>query len=263
MKIRYYPPRRPGPPPTQLTEADLSGAKFGCFLVSILAVFGLVGTCTVAVFSSGPAPSSPPIPDQAPAPGNPGSIDSTLLPYEDAFKQCDTSSGAYDGFSCVPGGEQVAVTRVIDGDTFEIHDGRQIRLLAVDTPERGECGYNEATAFTRGLLEGQRVQLFREPGVTTDQYGRELAYVDDGGLYQTVQDVGVDLAEAGHAELSPASDANAAYNARISTADATSTPGPCEQPPPTTDTYVPDYDYPNPGGGDDDESRFCRRKWYC
>lgn len=50
-----------------------------------------------------------------------------------------------------------AVQRVIDGDTFALyHVGippeERVRLLGVDTPEHGEPGFDEATAFTQSWL---------------------------------------------------------------------------------------------------------------
>ena len=38
------------------------------------------------------------------------------------------------------------VTEVIDGDTIEIDGSNKVRLLGVDTPERGECYYPESKA---------------------------------------------------------------------------------------------------------------------
>ena len=44
------------------------------------------------------------------------------------------------------------VTRIVDGDTIDVTldgcplDYVRVRLLAVDTPERGECYYAESTA---------------------------------------------------------------------------------------------------------------------
>ena len=70
----------------------------------------------------------------------------------------------------------VRVDRVIDGDTVEVSGGRRVRLIGINTPEQGEYLYDEATAFTRDLLEGKDVGL--EPGAeTVDQFGRELHYV--------------------------------------------------------------------------------------
>lgn len=49
------------------------------------------------------------------------------------------------------------VLRVIDGDTFvlmtfDVPPETRIRVLGVDTPERGDPGYAEAGAFTRAWL---------------------------------------------------------------------------------------------------------------
>jgi micrococcal nuclease len=82
----------------------------------------------------------------------------------------------------------VTVTGVIDGDTIEISpaiDGRQdVRLIGVDTPEtvdpRSEVQpYGpEASRFTKGELEGERVRLEFDQE-REDQFGRLLAYVYD------------------------------------------------------------------------------------
>ena len=32
--------------------------------------------------------------------------------------------------------QQLTVSRVVDGDTFELSDGRTVRLIGVDTPEK-------------------------------------------------------------------------------------------------------------------------------
>jgi len=43
--------------------------------------------------------------------------------------------------------EKYRVTNVVDGDTIDVSDGEdtfRIRLIGVDTPERGECYFNEA-----------------------------------------------------------------------------------------------------------------------
>ncbi len=41
------------------------------------------------------------------------------------------------------------VTHIVDGDTFYIASGGEIRLADVDTPESNEYGYFEATDFLR------------------------------------------------------------------------------------------------------------------
>ena len=41
------------------------------------------------------------------------------------------------------------VTRVVDGDTVEVSTGATIRLIGIDTPEVGQCGYGPAAQRPR------------------------------------------------------------------------------------------------------------------
>ena len=71
------------------------------------------------------------------------------------------------------------VTRVINGDTF-LGPTDQARLSGVDTLERGQLCYQEATDKLRELA-GKTVRV--ETGSReTDRYGRQLYYVctEDG-----------------------------------------------------------------------------------
>jgi endonuclease YncB( thermonuclease family) len=83
---------------------------------------------------------------------------------------------------CVNGevDETSTVTRVIDGDTFDISTGERIRLADVDTPESGEAGYSEAKSFMAGLIGGKTVYLDIDDVTRTDPYGRLVCvvYVD-------------------------------------------------------------------------------------
>lgn len=84
-------------------------------------------------------------------------------------------------------GPRNRVTRVIDGDTVELRNGRGVRLLGIDTPEEGECGYDAATRHLERLVLGHRVRLVRATE-DTDRYDRLLRYVLtrhlDAGLRQ-------------------------------------------------------------------------------
>ena len=73
------------------------------------------------------------------------------------------------------------VVKVVDGDTvdvvvdlgFRVTCYQRLRLLGVDTPERNEPGWAEATAFTKSLLPvGQKVYIRTEKA---DSFGRYLA----------------------------------------------------------------------------------------
>jgi micrococcal nuclease len=100
-----------------------------------------------------------------------------------------------------PGDAQPAtVNYVHDGDTLFLttgtDDNLKVRLLAVDTPEVGECYGSEATEFLRELLpEGSTVFTLADTE-PLDQYGRSLLMVwtPDGEL------VNLELVEKGYAE---------------------------------------------------------------
>ena len=51
------------------------------------------------------------------------------------------------------------VTRVVDGDTVKLSNGETVRLIGIDTPEKGQCGFNEATNLMRSLVQGQTVAV--------------------------------------------------------------------------------------------------------
>jgi len=72
------------------------------------------------------------------------------------------------------------LTRVIDGDTIEVSGIGRIRLVGVDTPERGDLGFDEATDFVRTETFGKKVKVDVDDRKPRDMYGRVLAvvYVD-------------------------------------------------------------------------------------
>jgi len=73
--------------------------------------------------------------------------------------------------------DRVLVSRVIDGDTIELADGRRLRYIGMDTPEMdGECYGIEAKEKNRQLVEGRFVRLEKDVS-ETDRYGRLLRYV--------------------------------------------------------------------------------------
>src|SRR3990172_7201954 len=78
--------------------------------------------------------------------------------------------------------EKVKVTRVIDGDTIELGDGRRVRYIGIDTPETVdprkpvECFGKEAAAKNRELVDGKMVEMEKDAS-ETDKYGRLLRYI--------------------------------------------------------------------------------------
>jgi len=72
------------------------------------------------------------------------------------------------------------VSRVVDGDTLDVGDIR-IRLSLVNTPERGEEGFDDATEFTAALCPvGSRVLVDQDDGQLQDDFGRMLAKITCG-----------------------------------------------------------------------------------
>jgi endonuclease YncB( thermonuclease family) len=74
------------------------------------------------------------------------------------------------------------ISRVIDGDTVVLEDGRTIRYLNADTPETKkpntavQCYGPEASAYNKNLMEGKNVTLVADKQ-NEDKYGRDLRFV--------------------------------------------------------------------------------------
>lgn len=78
-----------------------------------------------------------------------------------------------------PVGETWIATSIIDGDTLDVTgpDGSHtVRLIGINTPERGECFSGEATEALRRLADGPLV--LASDVTDEDQYGRKLRFVE-------------------------------------------------------------------------------------
>jgi endonuclease YncB( thermonuclease family) len=84
------------------------------------------------------------------------------------------------------------VVDVIDGDTIEVDGVGRVRLVGVDTPEMGDCGYDAARDQLAALVLGESVQLVHGGVDDRDRYDRLLRYVDVDGV-----DAGLLLIEEG------------------------------------------------------------------
>ena len=94
------------------------------------------------------------------------------------------------------------VTHIVDGDTLDVRltSGKteRIRVIGIDTPERGVCYFSQATARARQLAMSKQVVLRGDATQDTrDRYGRLLAYVWlPGG-----KDLGYQLVAGGFAKV--------------------------------------------------------------
>jgi hypothetical protein len=70
--------------------------------------------------------------------------------------------------------EEAIVLRVIDGDTI-VTDVGKVRLLGINTPEKGREYYNEALVYLKEI-ENKSVELLRDE-IDLDKYDRKLRYV--------------------------------------------------------------------------------------
>ncbi|WP_226353771.1 thermonuclease family protein [Pseudonocardia sp. ICBG601] len=170
-------------------------------------------------------------------------------------------------------GEQVTVSRVIDGDTFELTDGRTIRVLGIDSCEIGtvEGDYAKSSAESDLTNTTYPVTLTEEPGVDTDPYGRHLRYVQAG---YNQEDFGLEMVRWDHTGVYQGrNDASPGYVAQLYAKDleyASNPPSGREcggsSAPASSggDVYV-DTD----GGGNYNmpdgalTGGYCARKWWC
>lgn len=99
---------------------------------------------------------------------------SNASPAPSTYTQSATVSGVL--------AEKAIVKRVIDGDTIELSDGRNLRYIGIDTPETVDpnrpvgCFGKEASGKNKELVLGKEVELEKDVS-DTDRFGRLLRYV--------------------------------------------------------------------------------------
>lgn len=83
-----------------------------------------------------------------------------------------------------------------DGDT--VHSGKiWVRLVQINTPERGECGYQEAKDYTQKFLKlNPKLVLTTDKNLDSfDEYGRALGYLTKGN-----RNLNLELVKYGYAK---------------------------------------------------------------
>ena len=89
---------------------------------------------------------------------------------------------------------QVDVIRVIDGDTIVISGDERVRLIGIDTPENGQCGFDEAKQALEKLLASGSATFYSGTTSEKDKYDRLLRYIEVERI-----DVGLKLISNGFA----------------------------------------------------------------
>jgi endonuclease YncB( thermonuclease family) len=112
---------------------------------------------------------------------------------------CASDGGATRGPEPRKDAESGTVTRVVDGDTVDVDGVGRIRVIGIDTPERGACGFESATQAMSVLVLGRPVTLVPGAADDADRYGRLLRYVDVGAAGASPEDAGLSLISDGWA----------------------------------------------------------------
>ena len=84
----------------------------------------------------------------------------------------------------------------IDGDTIQ-NENSFIRLVQINTPEKGECYYKEATTYTSKFLKlKSKSVLTKDKNLDSfDEYGRALGYLTNGN-----RNLNLELVKYGYAK---------------------------------------------------------------
>lgn len=88
------------------------------------------------------------------------------------------------------------ITSIIDGDTIYLKHYK-IRLSLVNTPEKNQLGFDDATAFTSSICPiGSTVIVDQDDGQPYDQFGRMVAKITCGDKV-----LNEELLHNGHAKI--------------------------------------------------------------
>ena len=160
-------------------------ALAGCSAPSVPAPTETASTAPTVVATTRAPSTSPPPASSSSAP----SASSALSASSHTTSHATTTS-APPPPTTTTAADRLTAARVIDGDTIVTSAGDTIRLAGIDTPERGQCGYSEATANLRRTLAGNTLTLTKAGLTDRDRYGRLIRYVDvgeqDAGMGQII-----------------------------------------------------------------------------
>lgn len=197
-------------------------------------------------------PTRPPFPETASA-----SAPSTAIPLPSGSPETENTEvvGRRPPRPADERSESAVVARVIDGDTFELTDKRKVRVLGIDSCEMSTPGGKYAKETAEFLLRpSNTVVLVPEPGVSGDQWGRMLRYVKRS---PSLSDFGEAMIDGPHTGVyTGRNDASPEYVKKLRGLDVDGRN--CANAGPTASSYIP-----TPGGEDDGESRFCRKRRWC
>ncbi len=88
---------------------------------------------------------------------------------------------------------QLETTRIIDGDTIELSNNVKVRLLGINTPEKGMLNSQLPISYLNNTILNKEITLIHQD---TDKYGRILGYV-----FLNNKNINQELIEHGYAHL--------------------------------------------------------------
>ena len=112
----------------------------------------------------------------------------TTVPSTTTF----TSTGSSDQHVEVSG----KCYKVVDGDTIDVEGVGRVRFVGVNTPERGQTGYQTAKDYVNSMCLGKTVGLDIDNAKNKDKYDRTLAVVYVNGV-----NLNQELLKKGYAEV--------------------------------------------------------------
>ncbi len=190
-----------------------------------------------------PEPAPDPVPQPEPEPD----------PEPEPEPDTTTTAAAVTGWT---------VVNIVDGDTLDARrDGttERIRVIGIDTPERGECGFRDAADALEAMVLGKQVELVAGARDDRDRYDRILRYVDvdgtDSGLRLIEQ--GLAIARYDSRDGYGRHPREAAYVAADRAAPSIACSAPPPAPPPASPAPAPAPAAPGPGSMADGTFRNC------
>lgn len=120
---------------------------------------------------------------------------------------------SFTSYLYIQGKNTAIVSKVRDGDTIELSNGKVIRYLGVDTPEKGECYATRSSELNQKLTLNKKVRIEYDAD-RYDQFGRELAYVYTFDKSDTEIMVSEELLKIGAGEFQP-DKLNTKYQSRL------------------------------------------------
>lgn len=194
-------------------------ANFGISSIMIGAVLtcgiiGIIGARMSATASNSSQPGARPSPTivsnppatqplaatPTPAPALPTATQPSPTPPSAAPALSPTGTTPTIAVACLEGlvWEPATLVRVIDGDTIDVRinsSTERVRYIGVNTPERNQPGYSEATQANRSLVESGPLWLARDVS-DRDRFGRLLRYVIAGEQFVNLALVEQGMAQA-------------------------------------------------------------------